>query len=133
MVTAVDRATRCLVGWLVLEHRTWEKVQAVVDQAPRATHYFSDGLPLYADVYYHGGHYQAVLDKSQTYAVEGTNAELRHYLARLHRSTRCYSKCLKALGHSIDLFAYYWNMQQLKRRAQPKYPIHLIEFVSLRY
>ncbi len=104
----------------------------MVAQVPKASRYFSDGLPLYADVYYHGGQYHAVLDKSQTYAVEGNNAELRHYLARLHRSTRCYSKCMEALKRSIDLFAHFGNAQQLKRHAQPNYSAHLIEFISLR-
>lgn len=128
----MDRTSRCFVGWLVLHQRTWEKVQDIVDQAPQASRYFSDGLALYSDVYYHGAQYQAVLDKSQTYSVEGNNAELRHYLARLHRSTRCYSKCMDALSRSIDLFAHFWNAQQLKRRAQPNYPTHLIEYISLR-
>ena len=128
----MDRSTRCFVGWLVLRHRTWEKFQEVVDQAPHAKQYFSDGLMLYADVYYHGGTYRAVLDKSETYSVEGNNSELRHYLARLHRSTRCHSKCVEALECAIALFVHYWNAQQLKRRNQPNYPTHLVEFISLR-
>ncbi|MCA1606835.1 MAG: IS1 transposase [Acidobacteria bacterium] len=127
----MDRASRCIVGWSALPVRTWEALQEVVDQAPRAEHYFSDGLSLYADVYYHGGSYRAVLDKSQTYSVEGQNAELRHYLARLHRRTRCFSKCLPALARAVKLFVHFWNQRQLRRRAQPHYPIHLIDCVSL--
>ncbi len=112
--------------------RTFEKLQEVVDQGLRAQRYFSDGLAPYADVYYYGGQYRAILDKSETYSVEGDDAELRYYLARLHRGTRCFSKCIDALRRSIDSFVHFWNAQQLKRRAQPNYPTHLLEFVSLR-
>jgi hypothetical protein len=109
-----------------------EIFQDVVDQGPQAKHYFSDGLSAYADVYYHGATYQAVLNKSQTFSVEGDNAELRHYLARLHRSTRCFSKSLEALRRAVDLFVYFWNVRQLRQHAQPQYPVSLIDCVSLR-
>lgn len=115
-----------------MPHRSFEVFQEVVDQGPRAEHYFSDGLAAYTDVYYHGASYAARLDKSQTFSVEGDNAELRHYLARLHRSTRCFSKSLDALRRALDVFVYFWNMRQLRQRAQPQYLINLIDCVSLR-
>ena len=31
--------------------------------------------------------------KKETYTVESLNANVRHYLARFRRCTRCYSKC----------------------------------------
>jgi insertion element IS1 protein InsB len=33
--------------------------------------------------------------------LEGENTRLRHYLARLHRKTLCYSKSMEMLGYSI--------------------------------
>jgi len=132
VVTAVDRATRCIVGHAVVAQRSFEVFQDVVDQGPRAAHYFSDGLAAYADVYYRGATYKAMLDKSQTFSVEGENAELRHYLARLHRSTRCFSKCLDALRRAVDLFVHFWNLRQLRQRAHPQYPINLVDCVCLR-
>jgi IS1 family transposase len=132
VVTAVDRAARCVVGHAVVPRRSFEIFQAVVDQGPQAERYFSDGMPAYADVYYRGASYTAMLDKSQTYSVEGDNAELRHYLARLHRSTRYFSKCLTALQRAVDLFVYYWNMRQIRQRAQPNYPVNLINCIALR-
>ena len=131
-MTAVDRTTRCIVGHSVVPQRSFEVFQDVVDQGPHAAHYFSDELATYADVYYHGASYAAVLDKSQTFSVEGDNAELRHYLARLHRSTRCFSKSLEALRRTIDMFVHFWNMRQLRQHARPQYPINLIDCVSLR-
>jgi insertion element IS1 protein InsB len=69
-------------------------------------------------------------DKSQTYSVEGDNAELRHYLARLARKSRCFSRCIHALYTAVKLFVYYWNQRQLYRQLHPTYPLHLIDFVS---
>ena len=131
MITAVDRTTRCIVGWQVATLRVFEVLQQVVDGAVHAKQYFSDGFPWYADVYYPHATYQAVLDKSQTYSVEGMNAELRHYLARLHRSTRCYSKCVTALQRALKLLVSAWNNCQLFRRSHPHYPTNLIDFISI--
>ena len=39
--------------------------------------------------------------------VEGENTRLRHYLARLHRRTLCYSKSEEMLQLSIRLLLYY--------------------------
>ena len=36
-------------------------------------------------------------DKSEIYSVEGDNADLQHYLARLGRRSRCFSRCQRAL------------------------------------
>ena len=128
----MDRATRCIVGWAVVEQRTFEGCQDIVDQGPRAQQYFSDGFPLWTDVYYAEARYQALQNKSETYSVEGQNAELRYYLARLHRSTRCFSKSIEALRRAVGLFVHFWNQRQLRRRARPQYPLHLIDCVSLR-
>ena len=35
--------------------------------------------------------------------VEGENTRLRHYLARLHRKTLCYSTAVEMLEHSISI------------------------------
>ncbi len=41
------------------------------------------------------------------FRVEGENTRLRHYLARLHRKTLCYSKSREMLRHSIRLLIHY--------------------------
>jgi hypothetical protein len=69
-------------------------------------------------------------DKSETYSVEGDNAELRHYLARLTRKSRCFSECLMALRRAVELFVWCWNHRQLHKQRHPGYPINLIAFVS---
>ena len=39
-----------------------------------------------------------IQSKEKTYTVEGYNSLLRHYLARLRRKTKCYTKLLKCFG-----------------------------------
>jgi IS1 family transposase len=125
----VERATSCIVGWavsLTCDEGTW---QAVLDAAPQAVLYYSDGSPTYLALLYHPGIHVAFTDKSQTYRVEGDNAELRHYLARLARRSRCFSRSLEALIRAVKLFVYAWNRRQLYKQAHPAYPVHLFEFV----
>jgi insertion element IS1 protein InsB len=118
-----------LVGWDVVWQRTTDKLQAVVDSSPEATSYFSDQFHTYETLVYYPGQHQALADKSQTYAVEADNAELRHYLARLARKSRCFSRCIKALWRAVKLFVFAWNRRQLFKRAHPKYPAHICDFV----
>jgi IS1 family transposase len=100
--------------------------QAVLDAAPQAVRYYSDGSPTYRALLYHPGIHLAFHDKSQTYRVEGDNAELRHYLACLARRSRCFSRSLKALYQAVKLFVYAWNRRQLYKQA---HPAHVMDFV----
>ena len=63
-------------------------MQNIVDFAPKAKTYYSDAFDTYSRIWYHGGDYQISDGKKDTFSVEGDNAELRHYLARLARSSR---------------------------------------------
>lgn len=129
-MTRVDRATRCILGWRVVLERTNAVLQSILDQLPYAEHYYSDGYTLYeAGIY--GAPYAPCYDKSQTFAVEADNAELRHYLARLARKSRCFSRSLEALRAAIHLFVWAWNRRQLHKRRFPHYPAHLRDFVSV--
>ena len=79
--------------------------------------------------------HQVAPGKSQTFSVEGDNAELRHCLARLGRRSRCFSRCLWALTRAVALFVYAWNVyawnrRQRFKRAFPKLPAHVCDFVT---
>jgi len=80
-------------------------------------------------VYYPGRH-EVAPGKSQTYSVEADNAELRHYLARLARKSRCFSRSIEALRQAVKLFVHAWNRRQLHKRAFPRYPCHVRDFVG---
>lgn len=124
----MDRATSCIVGWAVSTTCDELHWQTVLDATPQAVLYYSDASPTYLALLYHPGIHIALPDKSQTYRVEGDNAELRHYLARLARRSRCFSRCLVALTCAVKLLVYAWNRRQLYKQAYPDYPAHVMEF-----
>jgi len=129
VLTVVDRETRCILSWDVVKERTSDAVQACLDRAPRARQYYSDAFPVY-DTLYYGAPYELRNDKKETYSVEGVNAELRHYLKRLARRSRCFSRCLYALKCAIRLLVFCYNQWQLWKRLYPAYPANLIDFLN---
>jgi insertion element IS1 protein InsB len=50
-----------------------------------------------------------IQSKKETFTVEGYNSLLRHFLARLRRNTKCYSKSEKMLYYSVLLLMTKWN------------------------
>ncbi len=52
---------------------------------------------------------QHTQSKAETYTVEGYNSLFRHFLARLRRKSKCYSKCQKMLEYSVRLLMAKWN------------------------
>ena len=50
-----------------------------------------------------------VQSKAQTYTVEGYNSIFRHFLARLRRKTKCYTKSVRILELSILLLMHKRN------------------------
>ena len=60
--------------------------------------------------------YQAIISKdkhvqskAETFTVEGYNSLFRHFLARMRRKSKCYSKSVKMLELSILLLMHYRN------------------------
>ncbi len=49
--------------------------------------------------------------KAETFTVEGYNSILRHFLARLRRKTKCYTKSLEMLKYSVILLIKYINKE----------------------
>ncbi|WP_416245406.1 IS1 family transposase [Crocosphaera sp. XPORK-15E] len=54
-----------------------------------------------------------IISKTSMTRIEGENSRLRHYLARLHRKTFCYSKSKEMLFLSIKLLIYYLKEKNL--------------------
>lgn len=74
--------------------------------------YITDGYPVYPCLIDGCDH---LVGKTVVTRVEGENCRLRHYLARLHRKTLCYSK--EMLTISVRLLIYYLKHRQLSRIA----------------
>ena len=114
----------------MVTERTTETMQLIVDQAPTAFQYCTDGFTTYDALNYHQGLHLVAHGTSQTYSVEGGNADLRHYLARLAKHSRCFSRCLNALRNTIKLFVHCWNRRHLFNRLFPRYSLPLSAFLS---
>ena len=54
-----------------------------------------------------------IVDKTYMTRVENENTRLRHYLARLHRQTLCYSKTVDMLKYSVRLLLHYLKYRTL--------------------
>ena len=45
-----------------------------------------------------------IRSKAHTYTVEAKNAQIRHYLARFHRRTKCYSKAVHMVIATLIIY-----------------------------
>lgn len=72
--------------------------------------YITDGYKVYPCLIEECDH---LINKTGMTRVEGENCRLRHYLARLHRKTLCYSKSVEMLKVSVRLLIYYLKHKQI--------------------
>ncbi len=87
---AIARDSYLIVGAAVMEHRTPEAMQALADQLPPAPRYCTDGLAIYPELIYpEVGEHILSVGKEETHTVESSIANLRTYLGRLRRASRC--------------------------------------------
>ena len=85
--------------------KLWEKVKNKLDANGKA---MTDNWKSYAEFIPQDKHVQS---KAETYTVEGYNSLFRHYLARLRRKTKCYTKSIEMLKYSLKLLMLKWNNQ----------------------
>ena len=109
LITMVSREPRQIVGFDVALDKSSARIQKIVDNASWAEYYCIDGYNGYVDVIYPGKHIRNIHDKSNTFTVEGVNADLRHYIPILHRRSRCFPRKLETLKAVIELFVQAYN------------------------
>jgi hypothetical protein len=77
----------------------------MVDEAPHATKYCSDGYNGYSDVDYYGAKYvRNCHNKRDTHNVESVNADLRCFIAGLQLRSRCFFRKIETLEAVLDAF-----------------------------
>jgi insertion element IS1 protein InsB len=124
-VVSVARESRLIVGAEVMGDRGWEHMQSYADELPLANRYCTDELAVYGDLLWppnpEGGNSSYVVShgKDETYTIEGVNADLRTYLGRLKRRSRCFSRCIQALRRALRLFVWYYNKRQRIYNTNP--------------
>jgi IS1 family transposase len=103
--TAVDHFQKGILGWVLGDHssKTFQPLWEVVE-CWGCYFYVTDGWLVYPMFIREEDH---IVSKTYMTRVEGENTRLRHYLARLHRRTLCYSKSVEMLANSIRLLIHY--------------------------
>jgi insertion element IS1 protein InsB len=100
-------------------------MQAYADELPFANRYCTDELAVYGELLWppnpQGANsaYVVSYGKDETYTIEGVNADLRTYLGRLKRRSRCFSRCIQALRRALRLFVWYYNKRQRIYNTSP--------------
>ena len=109
IMTMVSRSPRQIVGFDVAFDKTPERIHNIVDSAPPAKTYCTDGWLGYIDVVYPGKYIRNVNDKSNTFTVEVVNADLRHYIPILRRRSRCFARKIETLRCVLEVFIQAYN------------------------
>ena len=135
LMTMVSRTPRQIVGFDVAFDKSPQRIQGIVDSAPSAEKYCTDGWLGYIDVIYPGSHIRNARDKSDTFTVEGVNADLRHYIPILARRSRCFARTLETLRAVVEVFVDAYNrfgqakhnFRQHKQKGD--FPFGLVDFL----
>ena len=133
----VSRLPRQIVGFDVAFDKSPTRIQKIVDKSPEAKKYCLDGWTGYVDVIYPGRHIRNCRDKSDTYTVEGVNADLRHYIPVLARRSRCFPRKLETLKAVVAVFACAYNKfgvakMKFRQNLHPKaleLPFSVLDFL----
>ena len=126
---AVARESGLIVGAAVLNSIEFVPMQAVIDELPQASYYCSDRAGVYGEICWPDNSEHLVSrGKEHTHTVESINANLRTYLGRLRRKSRCFSRCWQALTRAVRLFVWYYNRRQRLVNAHPLYRSQLSLF-----
>ena len=124
---AVARESRLIVGEWVTAMFDARGMQVMADALPEAARYCTDGAEVYPAtgapwaVWPEGAWHQVSIGKEETYTIEGINADLRTYLGRLKRRSRCFSRCIEKLQEAVRLFVWHYNRRRRVINANPAY------------
>lgn len=135
LITMVSREPRHIVGFDAAYDKSPERIQQIVDAGEEAEFYCTDGYTGYIDVVYPGIHIRNTHDKSDTFTVEGVNADLRHYIPLLARRSRCFPRKLETLKAVLKVFASAYNRFGLAKHQYRLYhpkgevPFGLVDFI----
>ena len=101
----------------------------MVNTAPEAKQYCTDGYYGYLDVVFPGKHIFNIHNKKDTFTVESVNADLRHYIPTLARRSRCFPRKLDNLQAVLDDFVKAFNsFVSQKELYRPLHPGATIPF-----
>ena len=110
--TVVNHQKKGIILWNVGDrsHESFEPIWQII-KCWHSFWYVTDGWKVYP-MYIHSEDH--LVSKTYVTRVEGENTRLRHYLARLHRKTLCYSKSILLLKYSLRLLLHYLRFGTLQ-------------------
>ena len=123
------------MGFDIAYDKAPERIQKIVDNAPNAEAYATGGYLGYADVVCPGKHIRNICDKSDTFTVEGVNADLRHYIPTLVRRSWCFARTIETLTAVTEVFIEAYDRFGIakqhfyKHRTKGKPPFGLVDFL----
>lgn len=135
LITMVSRSPRQIVGFDTALDKSSARIQQIVDNAPEADRYCTDGYLGYVDVVYPGQHVRNVRDKTDTFTVEGVNADLRHYIPILARRSRCFARTLETFRAVVEVFVEAYNRFGIAKhkyrqvRKNTELPFAIVDFL----
>jgi IS1 family transposase len=109
IMTMLSREPRQIVAYAVDNSVNAAMIQQMVDSTAQAEKYYTDGGNVYLGVDFIGHHIRNVKDKSDTHNIEGSNADLRHYIAGLRRRSRCFFRSIETLSAVLYIFVHTYN------------------------
>lgn len=119
---AVARESRLIVGEWVTRVFDAPGMQRLADTLPEASRYCTDGSEVYPAIIWPDAAWHHIsIAKEETYTIEGINADLRTYLGRLKRRSRCFSRSIEKLQEAVRLFVWHYNRRRHLINANPRY------------
>ena len=110
--TVVNHQKKGIILWNIGDrsHESFEPIWQII-KCWHSFWYVTDGWKVYPMYIQSEDH---LVSKTYMTRVEGENTRLRHYLARLHRKTLCYSKSILLLKYSLRLLLHYLRFGTLQ-------------------
>jgi len=109
IMTMLSRQPRQIVAFAVDNTVNAARIQEMIDGTVQAEKYCTDGGQIYLGVDFIGRHKRNIHDKSDTHNIEGSNADVRHYIAGLRRRSRCFFRKTETLIAVLHIFIYSYN------------------------
>ncbi len=114
--TAVNKHVPGVIAWVLGDRssKTFKQLLQIIS-CWHSYFYVTDGYSVYPCFISDEDH---IVSKTYMTRVEGENSRFRHYLARLHRKTFCYSSSEEMLKLSIRLVIHYLKYGSVALRRQ---------------
>jgi len=109
IMTMISREPRQIAAYAVDNSINAASIQKMVDDTVQAKRYCTDGCNTYLGVDFAGHHVRNITDKSDTHNIEGSNADIRHYIAGLRRRSRCFFRSMDTLLAVLYILVYAYN------------------------